>query len=253
MFSPTALNVHSAIGILIVLVSVPLLFFALSRVRAGHLPRLRALPAFEQIAGVSSRAAETGKLLHVALGLGGIAGPDTVVSLAGLTALERLADRAAAVEARLVVSVADPTLLPAAQEVLRRAYSRQGKEDVFSPLQVRLVAPDAAAYAAGVMSVLEVEDPLATVNIGAFGDEYLLIGEAGVKAGVEQVAGTDDPAAMAFMYATTDKTLIGEEMMAVGAYLEPDPESTAGVMVQDWWRWLVVAIIVAGVIWQTVL
>lgn len=251
MFAPDVLGVESAIAILIVLLSVPFLFYALSRARAGRRPNLRPLPAFKLLSGMSGRAAESGQVLHVGLGTGGISGPDTAISLAGLTALEYLADQAAVSEARLVVTVADPTLLPAAQEVLRRAYARQAKSDIFSPSQVRLLAPDPIAYAAGVMGLLEGENPLSNVTIGAFGDEYLLIGETGVKKGVEQVAGTDDPAALAFMVATADETLIGEEIFAAGAYLRGDPESVAGLIVQDWWRYLVVLAIIAGVLWQT--
>ena len=252
MFAPDFFGIESALAALIVLVSVPLLFYALSRARAGHRPRLRPIPAFDILSGMSGRAAESGRVLHVGLGMGGISGSDTAVSLAGLTALEYLADRAAACKSRLVVTVADPTLLPAAQEVLRRAYA-QHESDIFSPTQVRLLAPDPAAYAAGVMDILEGEAPLANVTIGAFGDEYLLIGETGVKRGIEQVAGTDDPAALAFMHATAQETLIGEEIFAAGAYLCRQPESIAGLMVQDWWRYLVVAFIVAGVLWQTLL
>jgi hypothetical protein len=246
-------DVQSAIALLIVLLSVPLLFYALSRIRAGHKPRLRPLSAFDALSGMSGRAAESGRILHVGLGTGGISGPDTAVSLAGLTALENLADRAVASQSRLVVTVADPTLLPAAQEVLRRVYARQGRSDDLSPSQVRLLAPDPTAYAAGIMGILEGENPLANVTIGAFGDEYLLIGETGVKKDLEQVAGTDDPAALAFMYTTTPDTLIGEEIFAADAYLRGSAESVAGLVVQDWWRYLVVLIIVVGVLLETLL
>lgn len=253
MFASNTIGTESAAAILMVLLSVPLLLYALSRVRAGHEPRLRPMPAFDALAGISGRAAESGQVLHVGLGTGGITGPDTVISVAGLTTLEHLADQAANSESRLVVTVADPTLLPAAQEVLRRAYARQGKSDVFSPSQVRLLAPDAAAYAAGVMGLLEGENPLANVTVGAFGDEYLLIGETGTKKGVEQVTGTDDPAALAFMYATPAELLIGEEIFAAGAYLRRDPGSMASLIVQDWWRYLFVLLIIVGVLWETLL
>jgi len=251
MFAPEVLNMESAVAILIVLFSVPLLFFALSRVRAGYGPQVRTLPAFDRLSGMSSRAAESGQTLHVGLGTGGISGAETGVSLAGLGSLAYLADQAAASESRLVVTVADPTLLPAAQEVVRRAYARRGKSDVFSPTQIRLLAPDPVAYAAGVMGILEGEDALASVTVGAFGDEYLLIGETGVKNDIEQVAGTDDPAALAFMHMTANGTLIGEEIFAAGACLQKRAESIAGLMVQDWWRYLVVLVIIVGVLWRT--
>lgn len=247
------MGIESAVALLIVLASVPLLFYALTRVRAGRRPRLRPLAAYDRLAGMGGRAAESGRLLHVGLGIGGISGAETAVSLAGLEVLDYLADQAAACESSLVVTVADPTLLPAAQEVLRRACARRKKSRAFSPDQVRLLAPDPAAYAAGVMGILEGENPLANVTVGAFRDEYLLIGETGAKKGIEQVAGTDDPAALAFMYHTAQETLIGEEIFAAGAYLQERVESFAGLMVQDWWRYLVVVFIVIGVLWRTLL
>ena len=251
--SANIFSIESAIAVLIFLLSVPFLFYALSRVRAGHQPRLRPLPAFDTLSELSGRAAESSQVLHVGLGMGGISGSEMAVSLAGLTTLTYLADQSAASEAKLVVTVADPTLLPAAQEILRQAYARQGKPDIFSPSQVRLLAPEPIAYAAGVMSILEGENPLANVTIGDFGDEYLLIGETGVKRDIVQIAGTSNPAALTFMQATADKVLVGEEIFAAGAYLRRDPESVAGIIVQDWWRYLVLLVIIAGVIWQTLL
>ena len=50
------LGTESAIAILIVLLSVPLLFYALSRTRAGRKPSLRPLPALDVLSGVSGRA-----------------------------------------------------------------------------------------------------------------------------------------------------------------------------------------------------
>lgn len=253
MFTPDVFDLESSIAVLTVLLSMLLLFYALLRTRRGHKPHLRRLPAFDNLSGMSSRAAETGRVLHVGLGTGGISGPDTAISLAGLTALEYLADQAAASETRLIVTVADPTLLPAAQEILRRAYAQRGKTEAFSPAQVRLLAPDPTAYAAGVMGILEGENLLANVTIGAFGDEYLLIGETGVKTGTEQIAGTDDPAALTFMHMTADETLIGEEIFVADAYLGQSAKSIAGLMVQDWWRYVVLFFMIVGVLWKILL
>jgi hypothetical protein len=72
MFASDVLGMESSIAILIVLISVMLLFYALSRVRAGHRPPMRPLPAFDMLSGMSGRAAESGQTLHVGLGTGGI-------------------------------------------------------------------------------------------------------------------------------------------------------------------------------------
>mgnify|MGYP000940665637 FL=1 len=114
------------------------------------------------------------------------------------------------------------------------------------------MAPDPITYASGVMGILSREDVLANIMNGAFGDEYLLIGETGVRKGIHQVVGTGNPQALPFMMATSDEVLIGEEMFASGAYLSKLPGHIASLLVQDWMRVLIVIVIVAGIIWSTV-
>jgi hypothetical protein len=223
---------------------LPVMLFATSRVRAGRVVNLRPLAGFDALRGLSARAAESGQTLHVSMGISGISNEETAATLAGLTVLDYLAEQGAIFDAPPMVTVADPTLFPVAQDVLRHAYARQGNIENYDPKQVRLISPDPTAYAAGVMDVLGHEPLAANIMIGNFGDEYLLIGEVGAKKGISQIGGATNPQTLPFVFASADQVLIGEEIFAGGAYLAFLPAHIGSLVAQDVMRLLGVVAIV---------
>jgi hypothetical protein len=232
------------IGLVLLLLMLPILFFLASRVRAGKTGELRPLPGMDELPGSVGRSAETGQPLHVSVGVAGVGGSATAETWAGLTLLSQLADEAAACDTPFIVTVADATVLPIAQDILRRAYTRHGNPEGYDPTQVRFVAPNSMAYAAGVMGLLEREPLTANVMFGSFGDEYLLMGETGARQGVRQVVGAADPHTLPFVYASADETLMGEEMFAGGAYTRGQPIQIGSLFAEDWARWAVVGAII---------
>jgi hypothetical protein len=231
------------IGLALLLLTLPALLFLTIRVRAGKVGKLRSLAALEELPRSVGHAAETGKAIHVSVGVAGIAGSATAETWAGLAVLNELAEEAAAYDTPLIVTVADPTVLPVAQDILRRAYLRTGNPEGYKPTQVRFVAPNPLAYAAGVTGVLERESLSANVMVGSFADEYLLMGETGARRGVHQITGAADPRALPFIYATADEALIGEEIFAGSAYLGRGPLQVASLLLEDWGRWAILVVI----------
>jgi hypothetical protein len=237
------------IGLVLLFLILPVLFFLTSRVRAGKAGQVRALPGMEKLSGLVGRSAETGQPLHISVGVSGVGGGTTSETWAGLTLLGQMADEAAACDTPLIVTVADATVLPIAQDILWRAYVRNGNPEGYDPTQVQLVAPDPIAYAAGVTGLLERESLTANLMVGSFGDEYLLMGETGARKGVHQIVGVADPRTLPFVYASADETLVGEEMFAGGAYTTQLPIQIASLLAEDWARWAVIA----GILVVTVL
>jgi len=217
----------------------------------GGRPDLRPIPAFDALRGLTARAIEAGRTLHVSLGLGGITGDTTADSLAGLTVLEYLADQSAAAGAPAVVSLADPTLLPLANSVVRRAYGADQEGAAQALRRLRWVAPEPAPYAAGVMGLLGGEQVDANVMVGAFGDEYLLMGEAANRRGIVHIGGASDPNVLPFVFATADETLMGEDMYTAGAYLLDKPWHIGSLLAQDFLRWLIVIAVTLWVVMKT--
>ena len=226
-----------------------LLSFAL-RIRSGTSIQLQSLPGMEGLPALVERAAEAGQPLHVSVGVAGIGGTATSETWAGLTVLGQLADEAAACDVPLIITVADPTVLPLAQDRLQRAYARQGHPEGYDPTQVHFVAPEPMAYAMGVMGLLSRQPLAGSVMVGLFGDEYLQMGETGQKRGIYPVVGSSTPRTRPFVYATSDEALLGEEMFAGGAYTSRLPSQVASLLAEDWLRWVLVAGIILAAIWK---
>jgi hypothetical protein len=235
----------------LLLLLVPTLYFFTARARAlqkaGNPPALRPINAFKHLTQAMGRAAESGRPLHVGLGTGGIGDATTAESMAALTLLDQLARKAAAYDAQPLVTTADPVLMIAAGDRVRQWYAQRGFLEGFDAARVRLVAPDRTAYAAGVADLLGNEALSGSVLVGAFGDEYLLMGEIGARQRFSQVAGAADPRVLPFVAATSDHPLLGEEMFAAGAYLGQLPAHVGSLLTQDWMRVFLVLVVLAGV------
>jgi hypothetical protein len=138
-----------------------------------------------------------------------------------------------------------------AQNAIGATHSYNQSEAQEAYRHVRWIAPQPAAYAAGVMNILSLEDAEATVMVGDFGDEYLLMGESAAWRGIEHVGGTSDPNTLPFVFASAQETLFGEEIYAAGAYLSRIPAHLGSLMTQDAMRWLVALIILGGILVTT--
>jgi hypothetical protein len=237
-----------------------LLFFTW-RARRGHLPALRPIAGYDTLAGLVGQALEAGQTLHLSLGTGGVGGPRTPESLAALAVLEHLTGHSGLGYVAPTVTVADGSLLLLAQGTLRRGYARYAPPEVAPPprpprgqggwVQVRYLAADPVAYAVAAADVVGRENLAANVVVGAFGDEYLWLGEAGARRGVTQVAGTTDPRILPLVVATSDRPLIGEELFAAGAYLSHQVAHLGSLRAQDWARWLIAVGLVGAVVART--
>jgi len=241
---------------------LPVFFFAYWAVKRGARFSLRPIDAYTALKGLLARAAEAGQPVHLSLGIAGIGDQATADTTAGLNVLEYLAERAAISANPPLVTIANATALPVAQDLLRRAYRRQGYSEEYDPGRVRFVAPsdptlgssavpspsvyanspqDAFAYAAGTMQLLSKQKVTANVMLGQFGDEFLLLGETGARRDLTQIGGTSVVSVLPFVYATMSHPLIGEDIYAGGAYLSDKPAHLSSLLAQDILRWVLVA------------
>jgi hypothetical protein len=208
--------------------------------------RIRPLTSFQDLRSETGRAAEGGGTIHIAIGNGGLIGEDTVTSLAALEVVEELADTAVLYNAPPIVTVGDPTLLPLAQDILRRAYERHDLVKRYDPDQVRFVAPSPVAYAAGAANIVMTEDVMSNAMIGAFGSEVSLITDAGARRDLPQLAAAAAPSALGALYPATDRLAVGEELYAAGAQMTEKRRYTISLQAQD-----ILRLVLAGFIVMT--
>jgi hypothetical protein len=264
----STIGTEQARQLVLLLIFLPLFAFAYWAVKRGMVISLRPIRGFTALTNLLTQSAETGRPVHLSLGMSGIADAFVADTTAGLTALEYIAERGVITEVPPIVTVANPTALPVAQDTLRRVYVRHGYAEEYDPARARWIAPTSAqtgsmspttlttpssglAYAAGAMQTINQHKLGANVMIGRFGDEFLLLGETGAQRGLPQVGGTSAEQVLPLMQTTMDDPLIGEEIYASGAYLLKKPTHLGSLLAQDVLRWTVVLAILIAIVMKT--
>jgi hypothetical protein len=160
--------------------------------------------------------------------------------MAALQVVGALADAAIAYDVPLVITVGDATLLPLAQDTLRRAYERRDLAESYRSELVRFVAPSPIAYAAGAASMAATEDVMTNVMVGHFGSEVSLIADMGARLDLSQLGGAASPDAIGALYPTIDRLAIGEELYTAGAQMTTERHYLISLTAQDMLRLIVV-------------
>ena len=210
------------------------------RGRRGPAPSIRPLPAFQDVEVETGYAAESGGAVHVALGSGSIYGEDALTSLAALHVVGSLAELGISYSAPPIVTVGDPTLLPLAQDALRRAYEQVGASEMYDPDRVRFIAPTPIAYAAGAAHIVATDEITANMMAGSFGPEASLIADAGARRAISQLGAVAAPDAVGVLYPATERLAVGEELYAAGAQLTEKRRYSISLVVEDILRVVVV-------------
>jgi hypothetical protein len=210
------------------------------RGRKGAAPSVRPLAAFQDLEAENGYAAESGGAVHVALGSGEIYGEDALASLAALQVVGSLAELGIAYSTPPLVTVGDPTLLPLAQDALRRAYERSGASEMYDPNCVRFVAPTPVAYAAAAAQVVAMGDVTANMMAGSFGPEVSLIADASARRDISQLGAVSSSDAAGALYPATERLAVGEELYAAGAQMTGQRRYSVSLAVQDILRVVVV-------------
>ena len=231
-------------GFLFVLVFFGLiLLFTYRGLQKPVLPA-REIPAFARLRRAIGRAVEAGTRIHLSLGREPLIGPHSAIAFTGLESLGRITQATGIGDQPPLATAGEGSLAILAQDVLRNAARNQGVD--FDPIAGRVTGLTPFSYAAGVLPLVEDENLEANLLIGSFGSEIALMAEAGERAGVPTIAGTDNLPGLAVLYASADDPLIGEDAFSSGAYLNGGPAYVGSLQAQDILRWVIILLILLG-------
>jgi hypothetical protein len=233
--------------LLIIVVAEGLIALYLSRTGKAH-PKIRKIAGLEAIEEAIGRATEMGRPIAYTTGLGGIRDQVYYQTLAGLSILGYTAELAAKYNARLIYFPYDPTIMPMAIDVMEQAYHRAGKPDAFNRDNVQYLGGDQFPWAFGVLGAMYREQTAANIHMGPFWAESLILAEAGFYTGAIQIAGTANYHQIQFFVVAADYALIGEELMAAGAYLSKDPTQIGSLWGGDWTKITAIVLTLIAVI-----
>ena len=216
--------------------------------RSGKEVYVRRIPGLEAVDEAIGRATEMGRSILYVLGLGTIS---RVATIAGMTILGQVARRTADYETPLRVPCNDPIVLNIVREMVKTSYLDEGRPDAYNEENIFYLTGSQFPYAAGVDGMMLREKPAAIFLQGTFFAESLILAETGNSIGAIQIAGTDSEHQLPFFIAACDYTLIGEELYAATAYLSEDPMFLGSLKGQDWGKVLIFAMIVLGVVLES--
>lgn len=205
-----------------------LTFIAIAR--SGRPLKIRKIAGLEAVDEAVGRATEMGRPI---LFVPGIQDMNEIMTLAGLTALSRVAQRAAEYDARLEVPTARSLVMTAARETVQASYLTAGRPDSYREDLIYYVTDEQFGYVAYLAGHMMREKPAACFYLGAFYAESLILAETGNAIGAIQIAGTAETAQLPFFVAACDYTLIGEEFYAASAYLSGEPDQLGSLRGQD--------------------
>jgi hypothetical protein len=219
--------------------------------RHGPAPAFREIPAFARLRNAIGRVVEDGTRLHVSLGRGAMATPQSASALAGLTLLGRLAELTSAGDQPPIATSGDAALAMLSQDVLQTG-SQASSQGAYDPTAGRLTGLTPFSYAAGAIPAIRDENISTNVLIGNFGVESVLLTEAAERARTFTLAASDNLTAQAVLYVYAQEPLIGEELYASGAYVDIGRMHVASLTTQDILRWLIIIVILVGALLKLV-
>ena len=232
------------VGFGIIFLSTALLG-GLVALRRKSSPVFREIPAFTRLRQAIGRVVEDGTRLHVSLGRGALATPQSASALAGLVLLRRLAELTSAGDKPPIATSGDAALAILSQDTLQTG-SQASAQGAYDPTAGRLTGLTPFSYAAGALPAICDENISTNVLIGNFGVEVGLLAEAAERANTFTLAASDNLTAQAVLFASVQEPLIGEELYAAGAYVDAGPLHAASLTVQDILRWLIIVVILVG-------
>jgi hypothetical protein len=232
--------------IVIIICGSVLAFIAIAR--SGKPLKIRKIAGLEAVDEAVGRATEMGRPI---LFVPGIQDMNEIMTLAGLTALGRVAKTAAEYDAKLEVPTARSLVMTAARETVHAAFLAAGRPDSYREDLIYYVTDEQFGYVAYLTGHMVRERPAACFYLGAFYAESLILAETGNAIGAIQIAGTAETAQLPFFVAACDYTLIGEEFYAASAYLSGEPDQLGSLRGQDIGKMVVAAGLLIGCIIAT--
>lgn len=228
-----------------------LVFYFRVRIKSRADYRLRKIPALEAIDEVVGRATEIGRPIFFSGGAGDVVGVEGTQVLAGLDVLGYVARKSAEYNTKLVAAVCKENVQAITEGVVKAAYAEVGHPEAYKPEMVRFLSPTQMAYTAGSIAIIQRENVAASVLIGPFAGEALIMAEAAAQVGAIGIAGTARLSQLPLFVAASDYVLIGEEMFAGSAYLSGDPSAISATATQDVMKIVAVSLILIGSLFAT--
>lgn len=217
-------------------------------IEQGKEIKIRTLAALEAIPEAVGRCAEMGKPMFYTTGIGAsLSSANGAYTLASITILGSLARQLAksGVPLKLFTSTIDA--MPLIEETIRNAFTIEGKPEEYSNDFIELIA-NQSSLVSRYLGSLQREMPAAACLIGSLAYEAVVLAEGGNTIGAMQISGTINYYQIPFLVASTDYTLISEELYAAAAAVSGEAGSIGPIAAEDVIKLVSLGVMILGVI-----
>jgi hypothetical protein len=248
--SPSASFINTGRLVMLVMLALFFIFVLIyirlaARGREFFVRKITGLSAIEEAIG---RATEMGRAILYVPGIDDLNNIQTIASMVILNDVARIS---ASYETPIIVPVCRPFVVPVAEEAVKQGFLNAGRPELYNADNVRYLSDEQFAFTAGVNGIMLREKTAANLYLGSFFAESLILAETGFSTGAIQVAGTANIHQLPFFVAACDYTLIGEELYAASAYLSREPKLLGTLKASDLAKVIIIALIVAGCITES--
>lgn len=239
-------------GLVVILVTAGTMIAYQIRIAKNGSPEFRTIPAFIRLKQAIGLAVENGTRIHISLGKSSLTEATNPSALAGLATLEQIGHYASVSDEPPVATSGDGGVALLSQDTMKKVYRSVNASDMYDSSRVYMPGATPMSYIAGTLPVITDEGVSTHVMIGNFGPEAALLTEAANGEGAFNLAASDSLPAQAALFASAEEPLIGEELFAAPAMLEPGAAHSASLKTQDWLRWGVIIVMLGGAILKLV-
>jgi hypothetical protein len=235
--------------ILFVLMLALTLYF----MRGGKISYIRRVPALDAIEEGIGRSAEMGRPVIASPG----AAPNGVNywTIAALSILTYVAEQCAKHDLKLFVPLGGSeqsyTLVEIARDIVESQYTLAGRREMYKVDDLPFLSGRQFAWASAYCGMMMREKPALNVMVGEQWATAIYISEVSHETGTFTLSASTYLSNVACLAVSSDYIMIGEEMVAAGAYLSKEPVQLASIVTQDLIKGLAVAFIIIGVILQS--
>lgn len=240
------MTVRQVLEIAILLFSIlGMLGISLS-VQKGRNLRFRPIGSIKTLEKEINRVTEGGSSLHLSLGNSAVNTFQGASGLSGLSVLKNIAQKTMKADHPPVASAGEGSLFLLSQNVLHKAFQDANILQDYDPHSSQITGVTPFSYAAGMAPLQKDTDFKTNIWIGNYGPEIGLLVEAAARQGSCNIGGSDQLAAQAVLYGTSDAPLVGEDLFSTGAYLQNGSMHSASLVIQDSLRFLLILAILIG-------
>ncbi len=214
----------------------------------GKVFKIRTLAALEALPEAVGRCAEMGRPIFYMPGIGSsLSQSSGAYILAGITILGRLAHFAAKAGVKIRLFTVTIDAMPLIQETIKTAYAVEGKVEEYSDDNIELIA-NQSSLVSRYIGAVQRETPAAACLIGYLAYESVVLSEAGNVVGALQISGTVNLYQIPFLVASTDYTLIMEELFAAAAAVSGDAGAVGPIAAEDVIKFVSLGIMILGMV-----